>query len=191
MVSGQAPDTGSSFHAQAFLLCRLALHPGTGSGRGLRTVLLCPMKKLFFLLGGLLAFAGGLRAQTLNFKPLDGYFYRNDAPSVLGVATLLIFRSQAEFEARVHPAATMGRPLEQPDFSKEIVVGLVMPPTDHPTELAIKRVKKKYDDLIVYYHRKLDRRQVLSYSSQPLVLVRVPGTRWKGIFARQQSGNRR
>lgn len=70
----------------------------------------------------------------VQLYPLDGYFSVNK-PSEVSVYIL----DKSGFEKNFHPAATMGKPLKEVDFTKEKVGAIVLPSTEYDTEILLDK----------------------------------------------------
>jgi hypothetical protein len=71
----------------------------------------------------------------------------------------------------------------RPDFSREIVVGVVLPALPYSLKFQIRRVycSQREGRVEVYYSARFDRFKPMPASGAPLRLMRVPGTYWQQI----------
>lgn len=86
-------------------------------------------------------------SENIGYTVADGYFVRNDAPDEIPA----VISNQREFESVFGMAAVMGpggRPTSI-DFSKQCVIPVILPSTDHPTELHVEQVSKSDSNITV------------------------------------------
>ncbi|WP_240163735.1 hypothetical protein [Spirosoma taeanense] len=117
-------------------------------------------------------------AQTnLRYRLLEGFALNEDAPVNKGKPTLFVFEQAETFKQVFKPAPGLFRRTLQPNFGKEMVVGIALPPTNTPPKLSVSRIFVQDSILTVRYIRLKDTTQVQkpeSVSSQPMLVVAIP-----------------
>ncbi len=125
---------------------------------------------MFLLASGLLTASCATGNRAVNYSEARNYFFRNDAKQP---TELLIIHSQADLEQYFGEAAFMGKGGEPTkiDFSKQFVVAKVLPVTNHPTNISLRRIERNGDKhlTLVWHIAVNDTPQ--SYSMQPMKLV--------------------
>lgn len=107
-------------------------------------------------------------AESVDYTVANGYFVRNDAPKDIPA----IISTRPEFESVFGMATVMG-PDGRPtaiDFSKQCVVPVILPPTQHPTELIVEKVSKS-DGAITVSCSALKDAQAATFIMQPCAVV--------------------
>lgn len=113
----------------------------------------------------------------LKFRLLNGYFLSNDAPVNKGKPTLFVFERPETFGQVFQPATVQGKRPDPPNFAKEMVIGIALPPTNTPPNLSISKVFVQDSTLTVRYIRMTDTARVAQpqlFVSQPMLLVAIP-----------------
>lgn len=113
---------------------------------------------------------------NLVHRLLNGYFLSTDAPVNKGKTTLFIVDQADRFKELFHPAATSKKP-DAVNFTKDMVVGIALPPTDKPPKLSISRVFVQDSVLTVRYIRMKDTtltKNPQPFMSQPMLLFAIP-----------------
>ncbi|WP_245776755.1 hypothetical protein [Spirosoma endophyticum] len=108
---------------------------------------------------------------------LTGYFLSNEAPVNKSKPTLFIFERADTFEKLFQPATTTSRKPTVPNFNKEMVVGIALPPTNKPPRLSVSKVFVQDSVLTVRYIRLADTtltKNPQSFTSQPMLLLAIP-----------------
>ncbi|GAB4014613.1 hypothetical protein GCM10028773_01840 [Spirosoma koreense] len=108
---------------------------------------------------------------------LNGYFLSNDATVNKGKPTLFVFEQADAFEQVFKPASTMNRRPDVPNFTKDMVIGIALPPTNKPPKLSVSRVFVQDSTLTVRYIRLADTsltNHPQSSTSQPMLLLAIP-----------------
>ena len=112
---------------------------------------------------------------TLTYRMLNGYELSSEAPVNKGKPTLFVFE-QAETFAQVFKPAASSRPTA-PNFNKEMVVGIALPPTNKPPKLSVSKVFVQDSVLTVRYIRMADTtltKNPQSFTTQPMLVLSVP-----------------
>lgn len=117
----------------------------------------------------------------LTYRPLTGFLLSADAPVNHDKPTLLVFEAADAFARAFRPAPAPGKRPGQivatPDFSKDMVVGVALPPTSRPPKLAIRKVFVQDSTLTVRYVRLTDTtlaNRPLPFPIQPTLLLAIP-----------------
>lgn len=113
----------------------------------------------------------------IPYSLMENYFYRNDVPLNENV----ILQSKAQLDSLFGMATVMGKggqPTEI-DFGKEVALAVVSPTTDHETKLEVDAIQQKGDSLIFSY-REIISPEKLSYSIQPVLMVKIPKEYYQG-----------
>ncbi|GAB4041785.1 hypothetical protein [Spirosoma jeollabukense] len=108
---------------------------------------------------------------------LTGYFLSNEAPVNKSKPTLFIFEQTDTFGKVFQPATTTSRKPTVPNFNKEMVVGIALPPTNKPPRLSVSKVFVQDSVLTVRYIRLADTtltKNPQSFTSQPMLLLAIP-----------------
>ncbi|GAB3943236.1 hypothetical protein GCM10028805_09150 [Spirosoma harenae] len=129
-----------------------------------------------FLIGsGLLLSVFALAQINLTYRLLPGYLLNEGARVNKGKTTLFVFEQAEAFEETFKPAAT-GKSADVVNFSKETVIGVVLPPTTKPPKLSISKVFVQDSVLTVRYIRLADTtltHNPLPSPTQPFLLLKV------------------
>lgn len=109
---------------------------------------------------------------------LNGYSLSSDAPVNKGKPTLFVFE-QAETFGQVFKPVEGGRRPDQANFGKEMIIGVVIPPTGKPPKLSISKVFVQDSMLTVRYISIKDTTtdrdpQIQLTMSQPTLLLSIP-----------------
>ena len=107
---------------------------------------------------------------------LNGYSLSSDAPVNKSKPTLFVFEQAETFGQAFRPEVGSKRP-DRTDFTKELVIGVVLPPTNTPPQLAISKVFVQDSMLTVRYIRMTDTtaaKTPQSFTSQPTLLLAIP-----------------
>ncbi|WP_461100386.1 hypothetical protein [Spirosoma koreense] len=113
----------------------------------------------------------------MTYRLLNGYFLSNDATVNKGKPTLFVFEQADAFEQVFKPASTMNRRPDVPNFTKDMVIGIALPPTNKPPKLSVSRVFVQDSTLTVRYIRLADTsltNHPQSSTSQPMLLLAIP-----------------
>lgn len=113
---------------------------------------------------------------NLVHRLLTGYFLSADAPLNKGKTTLFVVDQADRFTELFHPAATSKKP-DAVNFTKEMVIGIALPPTNKPPKLSISRVFVQDSVLTVRYIRMKDTTLTNNpqpFISQPMLLFAIP-----------------
>lgn len=110
---------------------------------------------------------------NLKFRMLNGYSLTSDAPVNKGKPTLFVFEQSETLDRVFQPVHRADRP----NFSKEMVVGVALAPTNTPPKLSISKVFVQDSVLTVRYVRMTD--TTLTKNPQPVkvsptLLVAIP-----------------
>lgn len=114
---------------------------------------------------------------TLKFRPLNGYLLGDDAPVNKGKPTLFVFEQADTFGQVFNPANVAGKRPDRPNFTKEMVIGVALPPTNVPPKLSISKVFVQDSTLTVRYIRIADTvlaRTPQALASRPTLLLALP-----------------
>lgn len=114
---------------------------------------------------------------NLKYRLLNGYFLSNEAPINKGKPTLFVFEQAETFGQVFQPATTMNRKPDIPNFDREMVIGIALPPTKTPPKLSISKVFVQDSTLTVRYVRMADTtltKSPQSFTSQPILLFTIP-----------------
>ena len=114
---------------------------------------------------------------TLKYRLLNGYFLSNEATGSKGKPTLFVFEQVDRFDQVFKPATTMSKRPDVPDFAKEMVIGIAVPPTTKALKLSISRVFVQDSTLTVRYIRMTDTtagKTPQSFTKQPVLLLAIP-----------------
>ena len=113
---------------------------------------------------------------NLVHRLLNGYFLSPDVPVNKGKTTLFVIDQADTFKELFYPAATNKKP-DAVNFTKDMVIGIALPPTNKPPKLSISRVFVQDSVLTVRYIRMKDTtltNSPQSFMSQPMLLVAIP-----------------
>lgn len=132
---------------------------------------------LFFLFVASLLFSSISQAQTLlNYRLLDGYGLTDEAPLNKEKPTLFV-AGQPDTFSNVFKPTQSGKRDKAVDFTKEMVIGIVLPPTTKPPKLSISRVFVQDSTLTVRYIRLRDTtltNNPLPVALKPVLLLVIP-----------------
>lgn len=109
---------------------------------------------------------------------LNGYSLTSDAPVNKGKPTLFVFE-QTETFGQVFKPGIENKRSDQANFSKEMIIGVVIPPTSKPPKLSISKVFVQDSMLTVRYISIKDtttdrEQQPQPTMSQPTLLLAIP-----------------
>ncbi len=114
---------------------------------------------------------------TLTFRPLSGYLLSDDAPVTKGKPTLFVFEQADTFGQVFSASSVRGKRSDQPNFDREMVIGVALSPTPTPPKLSISKVFVQDSTLTVRYIRMTDTALVarpLSSITRPTLLLAIP-----------------
>lgn len=133
--------------------------------RTLLSVLICLLISLF-----------ALAQVNLKYRLLHAYLLSSDAPANKDKPTLFVFEQAETFGQVFQPTGTPKRSDPAPDFRKEMVIGVAIPPTNKPPQLSISKVFVQDSMLTVRYIRIKDTtdREPQPFPSQPTLLLAIP-----------------
>ena len=109
--------------------------------------------------------------ETVNYKEVKNYFYRNDAPKG---EQLLKLTTQVEFDRYFGAAAFMGKN-GQPtliDFKKDFVIAKILPETNRSTEIKDIKLAKSSNGHLTFSYSTTDK-EPQSFSIRPTVQITV------------------
>ena len=109
--------------------------------------------------------------ETVNYKEVKNYFYRNDAPKG---EQLLKLTTQVEFDRYFGAAAFMGKN-GQPtliDFKKDFVIAKILPETNRSTEIKDIKLAKSSNGHLIFSYSTTDK-ESQSFSIRPTVQITV------------------
>ena len=109
--------------------------------------------------------------ETVNYKEVKNYFYRNDAPKG---EQLLKLTTQVEFDRYFGAAAFMGKN-GQPtliDFKKDFVIAKILPETNRSTEIKDIKLAKSSNGHLTFSYSTTDK-ESQSFSIRPTVQITV------------------
>lgn len=110
----------------------------------------------------------------LTYRLLNGYTVRAEANARPDKPTLFVFEQDNTFRAAFQPANDQVRP-DLPDFKREMVIGISLPPTTNPSKLTLSRVFVQDSVLTVRYIRQANpNAPALAKTVQPLLLLAIP-----------------
>ena len=130
---------------------------------------------ILFLLIGSLSQAQTPVPTRLAHRLLSGYSVSTDAPVNKGKPTLFVFEQADTFKTVFQPAS--GQRQTNPNFSKEMVVGVVLPSTGKSPKLTVSRVFVKDSVLTFRYIKQTDTSKTASVQTTtvtPMLLVAIP-----------------
>jgi hypothetical protein len=109
--------------------------------------------------------------ETVNFKEVKNYFYRNDAPKG---EQLLKLTTQVEFDRYFGAAAFMGKDGQSTliDFKKNFVIAKVLPETNRDTEIKDIKLAKSSDGHLTFGYSTTNKKPQ-SFSIRPTVQITV------------------
>ena len=109
--------------------------------------------------------------ETVNYKEVKNYFYRNDAPKG---DQLLKLTTQVEFDRYFGAAAFMGKNGQptQIDFKKDFVIAKVLPETNRATEIKDIKLAKSSNGHLTFSYSTTDK-EPQSFSIRPTVQITV------------------
>ncbi|MBP9985596.1 MAG: hypothetical protein KBF13_10765 [Prevotella sp.] len=109
--------------------------------------------------------------ETVNYKEVKNYFYRNDAPKG---EQLLKLTTQVEFDRYFGAAAFMGKNGQptQIDFKKDFVIAKVLPETNRATEIKDIKLAKSSNGHLTFSYSTTDK-EPQSFSIRPTVQITV------------------
>lgn len=125
---------------------------------------------IIFALFVLCAFTSGAYAGDVKFSELNNFFVKNNV-KLENSENYFVVNNQKEFLNLFGMARTMTNTIEQVDFSKYLVVAVVLNATNKETDIKINSVKEKNDNLCIKYSIKRGKEQ--SYSSVPFKAIKV------------------
>lgn len=114
---------------------------------------------------------------NLSFHLLTGYFMSNEAPVNKGKPTLFVFEQAETFGQVFKPATTQSKRPDAVNFTKEMAIGIALPPTNKPPKLSVSKVFVQDSVLTVRYIRVTDTtltNNPQSFTSQPILLFAIP-----------------
>ncbi|QDK82523.1 hypothetical protein EXU85_29510 [Spirosoma sp. KCTC 42546] len=114
---------------------------------------------------------------NLTYHLLNGYFLSSDAPVNKGKPTLFVFEQAETFGNVFKPATTMSKRPDAVNFTKEMAIGIALPPTNKPPKLSVSKVFVQDSVLTVRYIRIADTtltNNPQSFTSQPILLFAIP-----------------
>ena len=123
---------------------------------------------------------------NLKYRMLTGYALNNDVPVNKGKPTMFVFERAETFgqvfglagrAAGSGPATTTNRrPGPGPDFSKEMIIGIAIPPTNKPPKLSVSKVFVQDSMLTVRYISLKDTTDGVTQliTVQPTLLLAIP-----------------
>lgn len=123
---------------------------------------------------------------NLKYRMLTGYALNTDAPVNKGKPTMFVFEQAETFgqvfelagrAASSGPATTTNRrPGPGPDFSKEMIIGIAIPPTNKPPKLSVSKVFVQDSMLTVRYISLKDTTDGApkALTVQPMLLLAIP-----------------
>jgi hypothetical protein len=136
-----------------------------------------------FLLASLLVFA----QVNLKYRMLTGYTLSSEAPLNKSKPTLFVFEQPETFGQVFQPAAPSsgrsdrsrtGGPAESaPNFAREMIIGVAIPPTKTPPRISISKVFVQDSTLTVRYISLADTtasKTPQPFTSQPTLVVVIP-----------------
>ena len=126
------------------------------------------MKKLLLTACICAILAACSTASKVEFAEANGFFFKNNQPTP---TEALVIRNTAELEEHFGYATTMSSRPTAIDFTKQAAIAIVLPVTDHDTQISVAEVTAKGSDLEVAYTVKTGEKQ--SYSIQPLAILVV------------------
>lgn len=132
---------------------------------------------LIFCATFLLINAFALAQVVLKFRLLNGYFLSDDAPVNKGKPTLFVFERAETFGPVFQAATVQGKRPDQPNFAKEMVIGVALPPTNTPAKVLISKVFVQDCTLTVRYISMTDTALIArpqSFVSRPILLLAIP-----------------
>ncbi len=135
----------------------------------------CTPRSLFFLVVSLFFSLFALAQVNLKYRLLNGYSLIDQAPVNKNKSTFFVFEQAETLEQAFKP--TTAKRSEMANFGKEMVVGVVIPPTNKPPKLSVSRVFVQDSTLTVRYIRMADTSQTKPAQlvmSQPTLLIAVP-----------------
>ena len=109
--------------------------------------------------------------ETVNYKEVKNYFYRNDAPKG---EQLLKLTTQVEFDRYFGAAAFMGKN-GQPtliDFKKDFVIAKILPETNRSIEIKDIKLAKSSNGHLTFSYSTTDK-EPQSFSIRPTVQITV------------------
>ena len=114
---------------------------------------------------------------NLKYRLLNGYFLSSEAPVNKGKPMLFVFGQADTFGQVFQPATTISRKPDLPNFEKEMVIGVALPPTKTPPKLSVSKVFVQDSTLTVRYIRMADTtltKNPQSFTTQPMLLFTIP-----------------
>lgn len=134
------------------------------------------IRTLFFAPICLLISLFALAQVNLKYRALNAYLLSSDAPVNKDKPTLFVFEQAETFGQVFKPTGTRQRPDPAPDFNKEMVIGVALPPTNKPPQLSISKVFVQDSMLTVRYILIKDTtgREPQPLLSQPTLLLAIP-----------------
>lgn len=114
---------------------------------------------------------------NLKYRLLNGYLLSEDAPVNKGKPTLFVFEQDETFQQAFKPGMAQNKRPDQPNFTKDMVIGIALPATKTPPKLSVSRVFVQDSTLTVRYIRQVDStfiKNPQSVDSQPTLLLAIP-----------------
>lgn len=115
--------------------------------------------------------SNSMSIDSVPYEMADHYFYRNDAPQT---DNPIVCKTLEEFEQYFGYAAIMGKG-GQPtpiDFSKQFTMAIVLPVTNHDTEIHPTDLQLNGDTLTLHYTIQMEEEE-MTFSMCPMVLLIV------------------
>lgn len=128
-----------------------------------------------FLIVSLLVSLFALAQVNIRFRMLTGYTLSSDARTNKGRPTLFVFEQEETMADVFKPAAAGNQRSGQPNFNKEMVIGIAVASTTKPLKLSVSRVFVQDSTLTVRYVSMTDTTQPKpSAPVQPTLLLSIP-----------------
>lgn len=115
--------------------------------------------------------------ENLHFRLLNGYELNAEATVNKAKPTLFISEKSDTFEQLFQAESGTGKRPDKPNFSSEMVIGIVLPATSKPPKLSVSRVFVQDSMLTIRYIRMTD--TTLTHnpkptSEKPTLVVAIP-----------------
>ena len=114
---------------------------------------------------------------NLKFRMLAGYALGEEASLNKGKSTVFVFEQEETFNQVFKPAGASGKRPDQPNFGREMVIGIAVPPTKTPPKLSVSKIFVQDSTLTVRYIRMADSTYIknpLPTPSSPSLVVAIP-----------------